>query len=127
MTVTDEQGCTVSVNELISEPSALVATSLVDSLDCYCASDGSIAYTLSGATAPYITSCSSNTGSSADSVLATLQVNMNGASINTGGIELITNSGQNYNMNLVPVLEDSIYRVTISVAVGSTLEYRFFN
>jgi hypothetical protein len=127
MTVTDEQGCTVSVNELISEPSALVATSLVDSLDCYGASDGSIAYTLSGATAPYITSWSSNTGSSADSVLATFQVNMNGASINTGGIELITNSGQNYNMNLVPVLEDSIYRVTISVAVGSTLEYRFFN
>ena len=127
MTVTDEQGCTVSVNELISEPSALVATSLVDSLDCYGASDGSIAYTLSGATAPYITSWSSNTGSSADSVLATFQVNMNGASINTGGIELITNSGQNYNMNLVPVLEDSIYRVTIAVAVGSTLEYRFFN
>ena len=58
MTVTDEQGCTVSVNELISEPSALVATSLVDSLDCYGASDGSIAYTLSGATAPYITSWS---------------------------------------------------------------------
>jgi hypothetical protein len=127
MTVTDEQGCTVSVNELISEPSALVATSLVDSLDCYGASDGSIAYTLSGATAPYITSWSSNTGGSADSVLATFQVNMNGASINIGGIELITNSGQNYNMNLVPVLEDSIYRVTIAVAVGSTLEYRFFN
>jgi len=127
MTVTDEQGCTVTINEVITEPTPLVTTSTVDSLDCYGASDGLINYTFSGATAPYITSWSSSTGSTVDSVLATFQVDMNGASINSGGIELITNSGFNYGMNVVSVLEDSIYRITIPVAVGTSIDYRFFN
>lgn len=127
MTVTDEQGCTVTINEVITEPTLLVTASTVDSLDCYGASDGLINYTFSGATAPYITSWSSSTGSTVDSVLATFQVDMNGASINAGGIELITNSGFNYGMNVVSVLEDSIYRITIPVAVGTSIDYRFFN
>jgi len=127
MTVTDEQGCTVTINEVITEPTLLVTASTVDSLDCYGASDGLINYTFSGATAPYITFWSSSTGSTVDSVLATFQVDMNGASINTGGIELITNSGFNYGMNVVSVLEDSIYRITIPVAVGTSIDYRFFN
>ncbi|MDA8661737.1 T9SS type A sorting domain-containing protein [Schleiferiaceae bacterium] len=127
MTVTDEQGCTVTMNEVITEPTLLVTASTVDSLDCYGASDGLINYTFSGATAPYITSWSSSTGSTVDSVLATFQVDMNGASINAGGIELITNSGFNYGMNVVSVLEDSIYRITIPVAVGTSIDYRFFN
>lgn len=127
MTVTDAQGCIVSISEVISEPTVLVASSLVDSLECYGAQDGSISYTVSGANAPYLSSWSGSLGTSVDSVLTTFQVDMTGASVSTSGMQLISNSGSNYSMSMVPVLEDSIYRVTIAMAVGSTMEYRFFN
>ena len=127
MTVTDAQGCIVSISEVISEPTALIASSLVDSLECYGAQDASISYTVSGANAPYLSSWSGSLGTSVDSVLTTFQVDMTGASVSTNGMQLISNSGSNYSMSLIPILEDSVYRVTIAMAMGSTMEYRFFN
>ena len=127
MTVTDAQGCIVSISEVISEPTALIASSLVDSLECYGAQDASISYTVSGANAPYLSSWSGSLGTSVDSVLTTFQVDMTGASVSINGMQLISNSGSNYSMSLIPILEDSVYRVTIAMAMGSTMEYRFFN
>ena len=127
MTVQDAQGCEVSVNEVLLEPTQVQMISVVTDLDCYGATDAEVNYTVSGGTAPYATSWSGSAGTGVDSVYVTFQVDMQGASINTGGIQVVSNSGLNLPMNIVPVLEDSIYRVTTQVSAGSTIQYRFFN
>jgi hypothetical protein len=127
MTVQDSQGCEVSVNEALIEPTQVQMTSMVTDLDCYGATDAEVDYTVSGGTAPYTTSWSGSAGTAVDSVYVTFQVDMQGASINTGGIQVVSNSGLNLPMNIIPVLEDSVYRVTTQVSTGSTIQYRFFN
>ena len=127
MTVQDAQGCEVTVNEVLLEPTQVQMTSVATDLNCYGATDAEVEYSISGGTAPYATSWSGSTGTAIDSVFVTFQVDMQGASINSGGIQVVSNSGLNLPMNIVPVLEDSIYRVTTQVSAGSTIQYRFFN
>lgn len=53
-TITDANGCTVSSNATISQPSAaLSATSTPSSASCFGTSNGSISTTVTGGTAPY--------------------------------------------------------------------------
>ena len=53
VTVTDANGCSVTVNATIEEPALLVATPVATDALCNGASDGSIDLTVEGGTLPY--------------------------------------------------------------------------
>jgi hypothetical protein len=127
MTVTDAQGCFVTINEVLAEPAAMTLTSVATTLDCYDADDAEVTYTVGGGTQPYYSAWTGSAGQNPDSVYVTFQVDMQSATINTGGIQLISNGGIVANMDTMAVLEDGIYRVTVAVVPGTTIQYRFFN
>ncbi len=70
VTVTDGNGCTVSVTETVLEPTALSATAVQDSVECFGGSDGSISVTATGGTLPY--SYNSGSGVQASNIFTNL-------------------------------------------------------
>ncbi len=53
VTVEDRNGCTVTVNDTITEPTELTATVVIDSVKCYGDANGKIVITATGGTSPY--------------------------------------------------------------------------
>ncbi len=125
--MTDIMGCEVYTSANLFEPSQLVASSTLDQLFCYGDSTAELTYSVSGGVGPYVTNWSSLNGTAPDSVNVTFQVDLRGASPDTTGIRLIRNGGGTFVMSTVSALNDSIYRVTLTMAPGEQIMYRFFN
>ena len=125
--VTDIMGCEVYTSANLFEPSQLVASSTLDQLFCYGDSTAELTYSASGGVGPYVMNWSSLNGTAPDSVNATFQVDLRGASPDASGIRLIRNGGGSFTMSMVSALNDSIYRVTLAMAPGEQIMYRFFN
>ncbi len=125
--VTDTMGCEVYTSANLFEPSQLVASSTLDQLLCHGDSTAELTYSVSGGVGPYVTNWSSLNGTAPDSVNVTFQVDLRGASPDTTGIRLIRNGGGTFVMSTVSALNDSIYRVTLTMAPGEQIMYRFFN
>ena len=125
--VTDVMGCEVFTSAALSEPTQLVATSTLQELYCYGDSTASITYNVSGGVAPYVTNWASSNGTTPDSVNVTFQVDLRGASPDASGIRLIRNGGGSFTMNTVSALNDTVYRVTLTMSPGEQIMYRFFN
>lgn len=53
VTITDDNSCSTTYQYTVTEPVALVASSVVTNVDCFDGSDGSIDLTVNGGTAPY--------------------------------------------------------------------------
>ena len=125
--VTDVMGCEVYTSANLFEPSQLVANSTLDQLFCYGDSTAELTYSVSGGVGPYVTNWSSLNGTAPDSVNVTFQVDLRGASPDASGIRLIRNGGGSFMMSMVSALNDSIYRVTLTMAPDEQIMYRFFN
>ena len=125
--VTDVMGCEVFTSAALSEPTQLVATSTLQELYCYGDSTASITYNVSGGVGPYVTNWASSNGTNPDSVNVTFQVDLRGASPDASGIRLIRNGGGSFTMNTVSALNDTVYRVTLTMSPGEQIMYRFFN
>ena len=66
--VTDDNGCTATLNATITEPTALSLSSTQINVSCNAGSDGSIDLTVSGGTAPYTYSWNDPSNSSTEDV-----------------------------------------------------------
>ena len=53
VTVTDANGCTETISQLLSEPQALSITNIIHQVSCYGGNDGNVDITVSGGTLPY--------------------------------------------------------------------------
>lgn len=53
VTVTDANGCTNTINDVVSEPTPLVISSSSTNVSCFSGSNGSISTSVTGGTAPY--------------------------------------------------------------------------
>mgnify|MGYP000518920579 CR=1 FL=1 len=125
--ITDAQGCEVSTTAILMEPSQLVATSVISELYCFGDSTAMVDYQISGGVGPYISSWDSQNGNVSDSVQVTFQLNLRGQTPDASGIRLIRNGGGSYPLETAIVLNDSVYRVTLTMAPSETIMYRFFN
>lgn len=54
VTITDDNSCSTSYQYTVTEPAALIASSVVTDVDCFDGNDGAIDLTVSGGTAPYV-------------------------------------------------------------------------
>ena len=125
--VTDIMGCEVFTSAVLTEPTQVVASSTLQELYCFGDSTASLTYNVNGGVGPYVTNWASSNGVAPDSVNVTFQVDLRGTSPDASGIRLIRNGGGSFTMNTVSVLNDTIYRVTLTMAPGEQIMYRFFN
>ncbi|HAG34081.1 MAG TPA: hypothetical protein DCL12_01875 [Cryomorphaceae bacterium] len=122
--VTDLRGCQDSATVVLSEPTELLGSAVVQDVLCHDDQSGSVVVTTSGAVAPYWLDWAT-TGVDSGMTRITLVLDLrSAASINSPSVGIV---GTVNNVPMVTYHNDSIYYLTIERQLGTNLYYRFYN
>jgi hypothetical protein len=122
--VTDLRGCQDSATVVLSEPTELLGSAVVQDVLCHDDQSGSFVVATTGAIAPYWLDWTT-TGVDSGMTRVTLVLDLRSATtINSPSVGIV---GTSSNIPMVTYHNDSIYYLTIERQLGTTLYYRFYN
>jgi gliding motility-associated-like protein len=117
VTLTDQNGCSTSLNTLITDPAQLSGTATDDELDCFGDSDGEVVVTAVGGTAPYFFSLNGGVVQNSGT--------FSGLSGGSYAVEITDASGCIFTTNATVAVADSVLlRVPddMSIKFGETVQ-----